>query len=82
VRLRNAAEAPLARAEKRAERAAATLEATSPFRVLERGYSITRRPDGTLVRRAADVQAGETVESVLHEGLLVSRVESARAGER
>ena len=82
VRLRSAAEAPLARAEKRLERAAATLEATSPFRVLERGYSITRRADGTAVRRASDVKAGETVESVLHEGLLVSRVEETRAKER
>jgi exodeoxyribonuclease VII large subunit len=82
VRLRAAAEAPLARAEKRAERAAATLEATSPYRVLERGYSITRRADGTLVRRASDARPGETLESVLHEGLLVSRVESARERER
>jgi exodeoxyribonuclease VII large subunit len=81
VRLRVAAEAPLARAEKRAERAAATLEATSPFRVLERGYSITRRPDGSLVRSAQGVKAGEMLESVLHEGLLVSRVESAREKE-
>jgi exodeoxyribonuclease VII large subunit len=81
VRLRVAAEAPLARAEKRAERAAATLEATSPFRVLERGYSITRRPDGSLVRSSKSVKAGDTLESVLHEGLLVSRVESARGKE-
>jgi exodeoxyribonuclease VII large subunit len=82
VRLRNAAEAPLARAEKRLERGAATLEATSPFRVLERGYSITRHADGTLVRRAGEVHTGELLESVLHEGLLVSRVESARPKER
>ncbi|MBK7644348.1 MAG: exodeoxyribonuclease VII large subunit [Planctomycetes bacterium] len=78
VRLRVAAEAPRSRAEKRMERASATLEATSPFRVLERGYSITRRPDGTLVRRASEVTPGEGIESVLHEGLLVSRVEAAR----
>jgi len=78
VRLRAAADAPLARAEKRMERASATLEATSPFRVLERGYSITRRADGTLVRSSKGVKAGETVESVLHEGLLVSRVEATR----
>jgi exodeoxyribonuclease VII large subunit len=82
VRLRVAGEVPLARAEKRAERAAALLEATSPFRVLERGYSITRRVDGTLVRSTRGVQAGEAIESVLHEGLLVSRVESAREQER
>ena len=82
VRLRNAAENPLARSEKRLERAAATLAATSPFRVLERGYSITRRADGTAVRRASDVKPGETVDSVLHEGLLVSRVEQTRAKER
>jgi len=60
------------------ERASATLEATSPFRVLERGYSITRRPDGTLVRSMQSVKPGDSIESVLHEGLLVSRVEGAR----
>ncbi len=80
VRLRHAAQAPLARVEKRVERAAATLEATSPFRVLERGYSITRRADGRAVRSAAEVAPGERIESVLHQGTLESRVESVEAG--
>jgi stalled ribosome alternative rescue factor ArfA len=34
------------------------------------------------VRSTRGVQAGEAIESVLHEGLLVSRVESAREQER
>lgn len=82
VRLRNAAQAPLVRVEKRVERAAATLEATSPFRVLERGYSITRRADGSAVRSAAEVAPGELLESVLHEGSLFARVESLSRAER
>jgi exodeoxyribonuclease VII large subunit len=82
VALRSAAEAPLARAEKRAERAGATLEATSPFRVLERGYSITQRADGRLVRSARGLAAGEVLETRLFEGRVRSRVESAGLEER
>jgi exodeoxyribonuclease VII large subunit len=56
--------------------AAGRLHALSPLRVLERGYSITRRlDDGRVVRRAAQAGPGQAIETILHEGRLVSRVE-------
>jgi len=48
----------------------ARLEPLSPLRPLERGYALVRRPDGTLVRRAADTAAGEGLEVWLGEGTL------------
>ncbi|MFP4056666.1 MAG: exodeoxyribonuclease VII large subunit [Candidatus Brocadiia bacterium] len=69
------------RLESAAERLATAggrLEALSPLRVLERGYSITRRCEtGEIVRSACAVQPGHAVESVLHAGRLVSRVEKS-----
>ncbi len=56
--------------------ASGRLEALSPLRVLQRGYSITRKLDtGELVRNANQVQAGQPLETILHAGRLVSRVE-------
>ncbi len=37
---------------------AARLEALSPLKVLTRGYALVGRPDGTLVRHAAEVDSG------------------------
>ena len=56
--------------------AAASLNALSPLKVLERGYSITQRTDGTVVRQGSDVQVGETLTTRLHGGQLTTRVES------
>lgn len=56
-------------------RLAAGLEALSPLSVLARGYSLTTR-DGSLVRRASDVAAGDRLETRLGSGRVVSRVES------
>ena len=59
--------------------AAGRLNALSPLRVLERGYSITRLPDGgRVVRNAADVQPGDAIETVLSRGRLLSRVETSQ----
>jgi exodeoxyribonuclease VII large subunit len=56
------------------------LEALSPLGVLERGYSITRdAATSRVIRRAADLAAGQTVETVVHEGRFTSRVESITA---
>jgi exodeoxyribonuclease VII large subunit len=52
------------------------LRALSPLSVLGRGYSLTYGPDGRLVRRAADVRAGDGLWTRLADGAEVgSRVE-------
>jgi exodeoxyribonuclease VII large subunit len=59
------------------ELAAATLEATSPFRVLARGYSITRRVGAKEpLTNSAPLAAGDRVETLLATGSFVSAVES------
>ena len=40
-------------------RAAASLDAMSPLKVLGRGYAIARRADGTIVKQATDVASGD-----------------------
>ncbi|MGH7390296.1 MAG: exodeoxyribonuclease VII large subunit [Candidatus Rokuibacteriota bacterium] len=51
------------------------LDSLSPLAVLGRGYSLTRAPDGAIVRRAAQVGTGDAVSVLLHEGSLLCRVE-------
>jgi exodeoxyribonuclease VII large subunit len=53
----------------------AVVRALDPRRVLERGYSITRGPDGRVLRRAGGVVPGELVDTELAGGRLTSRVE-------
>jgi len=60
------------------ERLQAQLRALSPFAVLERGFSITRRPDGSVVRAASELEKGETIITKLAEGEVVSSVEEVR----
>ena len=65
--------------------AARALQSISPFRVLERGYSITRRvADGTAVRSGAELARGAEIETLFAAGSAISRVESStetRPGE-
>jgi exodeoxyribonuclease VII large subunit len=62
--------------------AAARLQALSPLAVLQRGYAIAMRAaDGTVLRRAREVAAGETVDVRLAEGQLRARVLDTRSGE-
>lgn len=70
--------------EKRLEakgRAAATLaaklDALSPLKVLERGYSIAQK-DGQTLRRAADVAAGDSIDVRLPDGSLGCIVQEVR----
>ncbi|MEK6606815.1 MAG: exodeoxyribonuclease VII large subunit [Myxococcota bacterium] len=55
--------------------AAATLDALSPLRVLDRGYSLVRGPDGRLLTDAAEVAPGDRVDVRLRSGLLACLVE-------
>ena len=55
------------------------LEALSPARVLERGYAVVRRGDGSVLRNAADAPPGTGVDIELAAGRLAARVEQVRA---
>jgi exodeoxyribonuclease VII large subunit len=46
----------------------ARVTALSPAATLERGYAVLQRVDGSVVRRAADVAAGDTLRARLAEG--------------
>ncbi len=55
-----------------------SINALSPLRVLERGYSITRRPDGEIIKDEMQVKIGETLELLLHRGQLECRVDAKK----
>ncbi|MBU0678221.1 MAG: exodeoxyribonuclease VII large subunit [Verrucomicrobia bacterium] len=55
-------------------RLGAQLRALSPVAVLDRGFSITRRADGTILKAATDVDAGEQIETQLAKGRLKSKI--------
>ena len=44
------------------------LEALNPMKVLERGYAIAHRPDGTLITSATEVHPGEHMGVRFHDG--------------
>jgi exodeoxyribonuclease VII large subunit len=50
--------------------AVASLEALSPLAVLSRGYSLTQKADGAIVRNAEQVRTGENVQIRLANGKL------------
>ena len=52
----------------------ASLAGMDPTAVLERGYSITRTPDGKVLRDAARIAEGDDIFTTLARGSLVSRV--------
>jgi exodeoxyribonuclease VII large subunit len=67
-------------ANKSVELHAAQLESLSPLNVLARGYSLTRTlPDRHVVRGIAEVEVGDAIEIVLHDGRLTARVEERMA---
>lgn len=59
---------------------AARMQALSPLATLGRGYALVQSEDGTLLRRAADVQPGAGVQVRLAEGGLDCRVEQVHPG--
>ncbi|RBK73505.1 exodeoxyribonuclease VII large subunit, partial [Xanthomonas oryzae] len=57
-----------------------SLEAVNPLATVARGYAIVTRPaDGSVVRSAAEVAAGERLRAQLADGSIEVRVEP---GER
>lgn len=55
---------------------AASLQALSPLHVLSRGYSLTQKPDGTLLRSSNEIAVGESIKTQLASGTLRSTVTS------
>jgi exodeoxyribonuclease VII large subunit len=74
-RLVAAAAGPCTRARSRLDRAAATLEALSPLRVLGRGYALARDPGGRVLRRRADFPAGTAFRLTVQDGDVAARAE-------
>ncbi len=56
-------------------RQSASLSALSPYATLERGYSIVRGPDGSVLRDPRRVKRGEQINVRLQHGELDARVE-------
>lgn len=73
-RLVESADRNLERSERRVQLAARSLDATSPLKVLGRGYSVTTTEDGTSLRDAADLEPGTTVRTRLERGSFTSEV--------
>ena len=71
----------LAERKARLTAAVARVDALSPLAVLGRGYAICeRRADRTIVRRAADVEVGDSISVLLEEDTLDCTVDAARKG--
>jgi exodeoxyribonuclease VII large subunit len=54
---------------------AASLDAMSPLKVLGRGYAITRKEDGTVVKTASDVKPGDKIRVRLQKDEISAVVE-------
>ena len=48
---------------------------------MERGYCLARRPDGTLLRAAAELAVGDAMTVEFARGEADARVEAVRHGE-
>lgn len=69
----------LQRTRQNVAQSASTLEALSPLRVLERGFSMTQDvASGRYLRTAAETKIGDVLRTRLHEGTIISRVEEVR----
>ena len=73
-RLGNAWKAKLAAFTHRFELAQHKLQALGPQAILKRGYSITRRTDGSVICRVNQTEPGETVFIQVQDGMIRSEV--------
>jgi exodeoxyribonuclease VII large subunit len=72
--VRNRTRAALKMAWSDVERRRVVLAGLDPERILELGYSLTRRDDGALVRDASALHAGDTLMTQFARGATRSRV--------
>jgi len=73
-RTAGAAEAALTRKRERLQHAMSRLDALSPLSVLTRGYSITQKSSGEIVRNVHQMSIGEAVRIQLAQGRLEANV--------
>jgi exodeoxyribonuclease VII large subunit len=72
----NAARAVIGKHTTSLEKDMARLDALSPLRVLERGYSVTQNAKGEVIRQASQVSRGEALKIRLADGKLNATVTS------
>jgi exodeoxyribonuclease VII large subunit len=65
----------LTRKKEEITRYAERLQGLNPYGVLKRGYSITQKADGTIIKSTKDVKAGDTLKSHLEDGIITSKVQ-------
>ena len=65
-------------AKMRVKAAERECEALSPLQILKRGYSVTQRTDGSVVRSASDVKDGEELATRVMDGTIISIVKEGR----
>ena len=75
TRLEAAAARKVTASRERFVRLAASLDAMSPLKVLGRGYAITRKEDGTVVKAAKDVKKGDRIKVRLLKDEISATVE-------
>jgi exodeoxyribonuclease VII large subunit len=81
MRIRRAVATRMALVRQQLATVGGRLEALSPLRVLERGYSVTRLwPSGTVVRSSDEARPGDRVQTTLRSGTIISRVEPPPEG--
>ena len=70
----------LQRARVELESRGATLDAVAPQSVLDRGFSLTRSADGTVIRSADSIAPGTSIVTTLASGRLESTVDVVESG--
>ncbi len=65
----------LERRQQRLKQAEGKLRILNPYQVLDRGFSITRLEDGSVIEDAEQVETGTLIETLTRKGSLRSRVE-------
>ena len=63
------------------EHTARELHAIGPAQVLARGYTLTLGPDGKAIRSATQAEPGSSIETVLSDGRVRSRIESEESAD-
>lgn len=73
-RLQQAMQAQLNGGKQRFGELAAQLEGVSPLATLARGFSVTTAADGVVIKKAAQIKAGDTLKTRLDDGWVESEV--------